>query len=581
MTNHIVQGVATLHEKAGFYIARQYGLLFVTGKDATSFLHSQLTNDINELKAGDGQFSCLLDRKAHVQAYFHIYRDSKPLGQSFYIIVEKDQINRLVQSLEQYRFAAEVEFIDKSDLGYFVALEGRRASKIFSLLNPELYLHPISKIDTYDTEYGDKRIKTFKHSLSGENGYLFWLDSDSKDFEKNFKELCKKLDFIELSDEVINTARIEAGLAKFHIDFDKDNLLPETGLIDKTVNYNKGCFVGQEILARVRSHGTPAQALIGIAIEDEKNISYPINSPIVANGQEIGKIKSNTYSPTINKLVALVILKRDYRIPDKILIAQIDNTEVQIKVTLTPFVQIPTNAVLAHKLYEKAVEQFVQTAEGVKPNESIEILKEALLLDAQNENAYEALAVILSKYNELDAAIYIMKALADLNTDSVMAHSNLSQFYMLQGLKELAEEEKANALNIRMRLAAAQFKDQKREEAEREEQQKRKEMFEQVLAIDKEDFFANAGLGECLVTEKNFAQAIPYLKKAIELKSIHLTSYLDLAKALKETGFSDEAKNITSTGISIATKRGDTAMLLKLQDEAASSVDDNNYKISK
>jgi tetratricopeptide (TPR) repeat protein len=229
---------------------------------------------------------------------------------------------------------------------------------------------------------------------------------------------------------------------------------------------------------------------------------------------------------------------------------------------------------LAHKLYEQAVQKFVQESEGILPAEAITLLQEVLILDPQFEDAYEALAVILSKHEKLDAAISIMKVLAELNADSVMAHSNLSQFYVQQGLKEMAEEEKAIALGIRMRLAAAQMTDKLAEETEKKnaERIKRKEMFEQVLAIDKEDFFANAGFGECLVAENDFAKAIPYLKKAIELKPIHLAAYLDLAKAYKGTEHNEQAKEILSNGIAVATKRGDMPMLQKLQDEAKNIV---------
>ena len=138
----------------------------------------------------------------------------------------------------------------------------------------------------------------------------------------------------------------------------------------------------------------------------------------------------------------LAILKRDYRIPDKTLSVQIDRHEFTATVTLPPFIKIQSNKDLAHRLYEEAVQKFVQESEGMLPADAIELLQEVLILDPQLEDAYEALAVILSKHDKMDAAITIMKVLAELNTDSVMAHSNLSQFYVQQGLKELAEEEK-------------------------------------------------------------------------------------------------------------------------------------------
>jgi folate-binding protein YgfZ len=572
LINHTDEALDTLHKDAGFYLAKQHGLLVISGKDTASFLQSQLSNDINELKPGLGQFSCLLDRKAQVQAYFHLYRAHQSDSQVFYVLAERSQLTSLIKDLEQYRFAAQVEFKDLSDDGYFIAIEGPRAAKIFGALSPLAYLNNIIGVDTCDTAYSDYDAKIFRHSTTGENGYFFWLSpKDIPGFSVVFENVCKDLSFAKLIDQTILISRLETGGAQFDIDFDKNNLLPETNLLDKTVSYTKGCFIGQEVLARVKSHGMPAKAIIGLFIDFQSTVdtALPLNSAIIIDGEEIGQIKSNAYSPTLRKFIALAMLKRDYRVPGKIFDAVIAEQKVTGMVAITPFIRPQTNIVLARKLYEESVQKFVQTAEGTEPTEAIKLLQEVLILDSNLEDAYEALAVILSKNNELNAAINIMKILAKLNTASVMAHSNLSQFYVQQNLKELAEEEKAIALSIRMRLAAAQFNNEKTQEAEKEKGEllRRKEMFEQVLAIDDQDFFANAGFGECLVAEKEFVKAIPYLKKAIEIKPIHLQAYLDLSKAYKETGANDTAKEIISEGIAIATKRGDTALITKLQDQ--------------
>jgi hypothetical protein len=134
-------------------------------------------------------------------------------------------------------------------------------------------------------------------------------------------------------------------------------------------------------------------------------------------------------------------LKRDYRVPGKTFDAVIAEQKVTSMVAIMPFIRTQTNTILARKLYEESVQKFVQTPEGSEPTEAIRLLQEVLILDADLEDAYEALAVILSKHEELAPAINIMKVLADKNVDSVMAHSNLSHFYVQQGLKELAEEE--------------------------------------------------------------------------------------------------------------------------------------------
>ena len=73
--DNTVFNLSTLRQQAGYYTASEYGLLAVAGKDASSYLQSQSSNDVNKLQPGHGQFTCLLDRKAHVLAYFHLFKD--------------------------------------------------------------------------------------------------------------------------------------------------------------------------------------------------------------------------------------------------------------------------------------------------------------------------------------------------------------------------------------------------------------------------------------------------------------------------------------------------------------------------
>ncbi len=562
-------GLSILQTQAGYACDGQYALIKVAGQDSRAFLQSQLSNDVNALKPGQGQFTCLLDRKAHVKSFFHLYRDFDPDEELFYILIEKEYIANLIDNIEQYRFAAQVDFVDICNTGKFFAIQGPRVNRIFNTLKSSITFNTIASSGTCKIDFDSNRVYVFRHSITGENGYFLWVNNeDFLQFKNSIEKHCQELGFIELNDGIINQARVEAGLLKYGIDFDENNLLPETGLVDKTVSYTKGCFVGQEILARVKSHGVPAKAIIGIVIDTD--MTFSINSPIKIAGEEIGTVKSNIFSPKLNKLIALALLKKDYRVPDKHFTAEIEGYSLNATVKLLPFIEARSNKELADTLYKKAVEKYVHLPENIVPTESINLLKEVLILDPYLEDALEALAVMLSKHGEIEQAIALMKTLGHSNPDSVMAHTNLSVFYVQQGLKELAEEEKAIALSIRMRLAAAQMSNKHKEETdnERVDRLRRMEMFSQVLTIDAEDFFANAGMGECLVQEKEFAKAIPYLIKAIELKPIHLAAYFDLATAYKGIGkVSSEVKDILNEGIAIATKRGDTAGLQKLQDE--------------
>src|SRR5271170_4567650 len=103
--------IATLRERGGYFSATDFGLLEIYGKDAARFLQSQTTNDINALDACCGQLSCLLDRKAHIKAFFQLYRRHE----SFRIIAEKQQIQAIISHLNEYKFADKVELLDLTE----------------------------------------------------------------------------------------------------------------------------------------------------------------------------------------------------------------------------------------------------------------------------------------------------------------------------------------------------------------------------------------------------------------------------------------------------------------------------------
>jgi tetratricopeptide (TPR) repeat protein len=196
-------------------------------------------------------------------------------------------------------------------------------------------------------------------------------------------------------------------------------------------------------------------------------------------------------------------------------------------------------------------------------------LRQALELDPFLEDAYESLGVILSKRGHLTEAIALMKKLAELNPESVMAHTNLSVFYLVENNIEMAEEEKAISMSIRMkiaaRLAVEETQDKKRKDEEKTEQLERLKMFEQVLQIDSEDLLANYGAGSCYEALGEFEKAVPLLKKAIEVKPTHTVAYLSLGVAYEGLGEFARAAETYKEGIAVAAKRGDMQPMQDMQ----------------
>ncbi len=568
MTTNLTTKIDTYPvRKFGGWSIVELSCIRVFGTDARRFLQSQTTNDVNIVAEGGGHSNCLIDRKSRPVGCFRMYL----LDSEYAIICDTKQTEPILEHLDKFRFADRVDFEEWKD-ARFITIQGPRSRTLMGAIIDGDGTHQLSSVDAFSGDISGQSVKIFRLSLTGEDGYL--IVSDQETFKVVLSKLeaeAGALNVVSLDQATLDACRIEAGLPKLGVDFDGDNLLAETTLDETSVSYTKGCFQGQEVLARVRSQGAPTRALVGLTLAPPPVSSLAVDTEIKLDNEVIGWIKSNLHSKVCNEYIAFAMVRRDYRTPGKEWQVSLDGQDYTAKVQLLPFYQAISPQQQARRTFEDALQEFAREDEKQAGygSLSIELLRESLLLDPHFEDAYEALGVILNRRGQADEAIKLMQQLATLNPDSVMAHTNLSVFYMEKGLKEKAEEEKAISMSIEMRLALQQSKDEKKKEKERqvsqEETLERMGMFREVLDIDEDDQLANYGYGDCLVELGRFEEALLHLKRSIELKPTHTVAYLALGKAYEGLVNSKEARAAYESGIDVAAKRGDMEPLKKMQ----------------
>lgn len=558
----IDDSVLALRKSGGYCCLTDYRILEVFGPDAATFLQSRLSNDVKALAVGQGQLTSLLDRKAHVLALMSLHRISE---QAFLILVHNEaQRTAVLHQLDTFHFNEKVDF-RKLDYLTICTMQGPKAELLLSLA---LNGRPRPGAEEYaasEAMFWDNIPTTvIRLSLTGESGFILGFNSDSGG-AKLFEDAARKLEMIELTPEVLNVARIEAGILEYGKDVSIENLLPESGLENTAASYSKGCFQGQEVLARIRTYGTPRRGLVGIQFKNGGRDVIPSGSSVQLNSQEIGSVTSSSYSPTLDCMLALAYVNKEHRIPNQPLTLEIAGKSYDATVVILPFYDSSNKKERASKTYNQGLSEFATGSEA----KAIELLRETIELDPVFANAYEALGVILSRQEQLDEAIDLMKRLTQLDPDSIMAHSNLSVFYMQKGDKEAAEDEKAKAMSIRMSQMAKQVVS---EQKDREDAAKRKkdaeqriDLFRQVLTIDPEDFLANSGMGSALVDMEKFEEALAYLEKALLVKSNHTLTYAALAQAYEKLQRTSEAVDTYKRGIAVAAQRGELTPLKDMQ----------------
>ena len=121
----------------------------------------------------------------------------------------------------------------------------------------------------------------------------------------------KYLDAVAISPDLFDVLRIEAGTPSYGIDMDETTIVPELGL-DGMISYNKGCYIGQEIIARIHFRGHVAKRLTGLMMHEPGDTTFSETELTTADGRNAGRVTSSTFSAGLNRTIALAYVRYDY-----------------------------------------------------------------------------------------------------------------------------------------------------------------------------------------------------------------------------------------------------------------------------
>ena len=519
--------VDQVRNHCGYFLLEDWCIISAKGQETFSFLQTQTTNDVLQIQLGQGQYNAITDRQARLIANFSIHRVAE---HEALILVESSQKELLLNHLETYHFREDVQFTALNCK--LLALQGPKSPLILEKVFENQNL-PEKPNDTTQLTLDGNRVEIIMKSLTGDEGHILCFQNDFKDklIQKFIKTNTPPVKVSENAREVL---RIEAGIPIFGKDMDQKSILPETGLEHTSVSYNKGCYIGQEVIARIKTYGAPNFALMGLTVE---GLGLPPFNGILRLGEKkIGTIKSSVRSVTLNKIISLAYMHKEHRSPDIDLDVTIEKKSFKVKTCLLPFYQSQTRKDHSKRLLTQALQIYKAQDDLDRP---IAILRESIELDAKNAEAYEALGVFLAKQDKLDEAIALMKRLTEINPKEIMARTNLSVYYMKQGRIEDAEIEKgeATALQFEQLIEKNMAKKLKKKEAElkKKEMEDRVGMFIKVLEIDPKDQVANFGLGSIYLETGRYQEGLEPLKTVIEEYQDYSAAYLLLGKIVGKT----------------------------------------------
>ena len=284
--------------------ASTQALIEVRGADRTRFLQALLTSDVSTLTAGTGCRGALLDPVAKLIAPLLVLADAE----SLWLLCDVDRAAAVTETLERYHFSEDVHLTNHERAQAAFALQGPGALAMASrLAGRSLPLehagdHAFATVETIPTRF-------VRHQLTDEVGVLCLVPAaQAPAVWDAWSQRASAWGLTPIGWDALNTARIEAGIPWFGLDMDQSTLLPETGLEDALASETKGCYVGQEIIARMRTYGSASKKLMGLACAGT-SVPAP-GDTMIRDGAEVGRVTSACWSPSLRRPLGLGYVKR-------------------------------------------------------------------------------------------------------------------------------------------------------------------------------------------------------------------------------------------------------------------------------
>jgi glycine cleavage system T protein len=316
---------------AGLMDRSHRGLLQLTGPDRLSFLQGMLSNDLRNIEPGQGQYAAVLNQQGKVLGDVRVLRSEN----SFYLDLWEVIKEKILEHLNRYLVADEVEIADRTEEYQILSLQGPQSEALLRVLigNAEPPRGPMRHVIV---EVDGAKICVVGDSHTGETGFdLIVPKSDLNHISQRLTETGKSFSAAWVGEEAQNTLQIEAGIPRYGVDFTEDNLLLEVGL-DHAVSFTKGCYLGQEVVERIRSRGHVNKKLVGLLLDRQK---AEVGDRLIASERDIGTITSSVFSPTLDRPIAFGYVHRDYWSPGTSLSVSHNGIRIQATVAALPFVQ--------------------------------------------------------------------------------------------------------------------------------------------------------------------------------------------------------------------------------------------------
>ncbi len=278
----------------------------ITGRDRATFLNNLCTNKLDQIQPGEGRETFLADANGRI--LHHVVVFAGP--QSLVLHTAAGMGPGLIAHLEHYWIREDLKFHDRSaDWGQLI-LAGPDAAGIVEKLAGGIVPPNDAYLSNFDISWNGRPLMVRRFQ---ERGFTsFHLAMDAAEMDPLWRAL-RQLGAAACGMGALETIRIEVGFPVIGLDITDKNLPQEVGRSEKAISFTKGCYLGQEIVARIDSRGAVSKVLCGVRFQ--KTEVPPGGAELTRDGQPAGHVTSAAYSPGFQASVALAYVRRPFHEP--------------------------------------------------------------------------------------------------------------------------------------------------------------------------------------------------------------------------------------------------------------------------
>jgi folate-binding protein YgfZ len=279
-------GVGLLHLSAR-------GRISVRGSEAVTFLNGLITNDMKTLAENQWMPAAFANVQGRLLAAVRVIRRAN----DFLIDTEAVTRDKVIKLIERFTLAGDFKVADLTNETRQISFQGRNAGEVVESI------YGVKDLPR-DGVWQNQNVTIIRATHTSEDGFDVIATEESLD----------TFGVTPVSKEVQEILRIEAGIARYGVDMDETNVVTETNL-DDAVSYTKGCYLGQEIIVRIKHRGHVAKKLTGLRFETKEPVQTgaAIHS---TDGKEIGRVTSATFSPELQTTIGLGYIRYEQLTPE-------------------------------------------------------------------------------------------------------------------------------------------------------------------------------------------------------------------------------------------------------------------------